>query len=610
MMPNITRGGNTTGLMKYLVGPGRANEHENPHIIAHGEDQVIQNVDGVLTGEDATSIASELDTYMNFYGVYPKGNVVQYDYETDTRYLIERTANHVWHCSLSLAPDEPPLSDEQWKEVAHDFMTDMGFIDPGKAPARWVAVHHGTSKAGGDHIHIVANIVRTDGTRVNLHNDFKRSQQACNTLEHKYGLAVVEGREHGRGSINDSAQALNAAAKKGQRLTDRARLETRVRAAATAAETESDFINLVRHCGVRIRPFFAKGTTDVITGYSVALHTTDGTKPQWYGGGRLARDLTLTRLRQRWPDTPLSAQHAAHTWRQAWRGGKDTPAVTTPWRERLRAIEQVRERVQATDYNNPVALADLTQDIAGIYSAAATTHAGTSLGRAFDTAARQLGRAAQIKTRPAISNPTDPATRIATSTLLFYAAQDPNMRQIIVMHQALRLIQELAALYKQAQQTRTAEILLRDTQAAYQHINRHIDTSELTQALTDKRSELTRASVAVIEREREQPQATPLADTVEKELLEPTAQKQREAKLSAAMRVPGFGPPTTSQSTAATSKPSEENLPEQLAHLPEHVRRVLAVMPTATDYQFTPKKTDTSEPDAPKPPEPKRGRTL
>ena len=34
MMPNIVQGGNTGGLMRYLVGPGRANEHVRPHLVA------------------------------------------------------------------------------------------------------------------------------------------------------------------------------------------------------------------------------------------------------------------------------------------------------------------------------------------------------------------------------------------------------------------------------------------------------------------------------------------------------------------------------------------------------------------------------------------------
>ena len=40
MIPNIISGGDTGGLMRYLVGPGRAAEHENPHVIAGSRDIV------------------------------------------------------------------------------------------------------------------------------------------------------------------------------------------------------------------------------------------------------------------------------------------------------------------------------------------------------------------------------------------------------------------------------------------------------------------------------------------------------------------------------------------------------------------------------------------
>lgn len=37
-MPNITHGGNARELMVYLLGPGRANEHADQHILAGTED--------------------------------------------------------------------------------------------------------------------------------------------------------------------------------------------------------------------------------------------------------------------------------------------------------------------------------------------------------------------------------------------------------------------------------------------------------------------------------------------------------------------------------------------------------------------------------------------
>ena len=43
MIPNIVTGGDTGGLMRYLVGPGRANEHENPHVIAGSRDSTTRS---------------------------------------------------------------------------------------------------------------------------------------------------------------------------------------------------------------------------------------------------------------------------------------------------------------------------------------------------------------------------------------------------------------------------------------------------------------------------------------------------------------------------------------------------------------------------------------
>ena len=40
MMPNIVRGDRASGLMTYLVGSGRANEHIEPHLVA-GDDALM-----------------------------------------------------------------------------------------------------------------------------------------------------------------------------------------------------------------------------------------------------------------------------------------------------------------------------------------------------------------------------------------------------------------------------------------------------------------------------------------------------------------------------------------------------------------------------------------
>ena len=105
------------------------------------------------------------------------------------------------------------------------------------------------------------------------------------------------------------------AARSGAVEVDSHRLERAARAAATASLDEGEFVRRLRRGGVLIRPRFAAGRDDVVAGYSIAVRPADGDKPIWFGGGRLARDLTLPRLREGWPDRPETAQGAVEEWR-------------------------------------------------------------------------------------------------------------------------------------------------------------------------------------------------------------------------------------------------------------------------------------------------------
>ncbi|MEK8229321.1 relaxase/mobilization nuclease domain-containing protein [Oerskovia sp. M15] len=111
-----------------------------------------------------------------------------------TAYDVQVTGGHVWHCSLSLRADEGLLTGEQWNAIANDFVRAMGFDDNEgtKAPCRWVAVRHGVSTNGNDHIHLAVNLVREDGTKASVHNDFRRAQAAVRALEVKHGLEQLE----------------------------------------------------------------------------------------------------------------------------------------------------------------------------------------------------------------------------------------------------------------------------------------------------------------------------------------------------------------------------------------------------------------------------------
>lgn len=339
MMPNITRGDRAMGLMSYLVGAGRSNEHTDPHLVA-GDDVVMAwHSDNALGGESAKQIAKHLDAPQKAFGT-------------------QVSQGHLWHCSLSLRAEEGALTDQKWQEIAEDFIAGMEFdSNQGtKAPCRWVAVHHGTSKRGNDHIHLVVNLIREDGTKAVAHRDFVRAQNVARALEVKHGLEQLESRTVAvatRGyhpaerdaqararavaiysrtpeaartpwAVLPKAQRDSLAAAQLDSIEPRYRLAVAVRGYATASRTEDEFVRRARRGGLLIRPRFADGRSDVIVGYSVARRPVAGERPIWYGGGHLARDLTLTRLRDGWDDNASDATLAAAEWRAAFLGQRCT----------------------------------------------------------------------------------------------------------------------------------------------------------------------------------------------------------------------------------------------------------------------------------------------
>ncbi len=234
-------------------------------------------------------------------------------------------------------------TDAKWNAIATDFVAAMGFDDNDgtKAPCRWVAIRHGLSKAGNDHVHIAVNLVREDGTKASTPLDYVRAQSAARALEVKHGLEVLESSKGERATRGyspaeqarvEERSALFAQRKyeahaekiggdvtpwpprrrrdRQTRITTEIRLNAprndlarKVRASASASENEAEFVRRLRRSGVVVRPPLRDGQTDVITGYSVAAKPAPVERPIWYGGGHMGRDLTLPRLRAEWPDS-------------------------------------------------------------------------------------------------------------------------------------------------------------------------------------------------------------------------------------------------------------------------------------------------------------------
>jgi len=116
----------------------------------------------------------------------------------------------------------------------------------------------------------------------------------------------------------------------------RVTLRRAVSLAAASASSEPEFFARLAEAGILVRTRFSTRTPCEVTGYAVALpaDTAPG-GPVWFGGGKLAADLTLPRLRSRWqpartapsgPFTPFTPQERNAVWEHAARTAADASA--------------------------------------------------------------------------------------------------------------------------------------------------------------------------------------------------------------------------------------------------------------------------------------------
>src|SRR6266480_5234151 len=109
-------------------------------------------------------------------------------------------------------------------------------------------------------------------------------------------------RRHAGPPGRSTAAETEQAARHGQAEPARVTLRREVCTAAAAAGSEREFFARLRAAGVLIRERHSTVNPGEVTGYAVGMpgHTAQDGGVVWYGGGKLAADLTLPRLRARW----------------------------------------------------------------------------------------------------------------------------------------------------------------------------------------------------------------------------------------------------------------------------------------------------------------------
>lgn len=465
MIVKITRGGRTAGLMAYLVGPGRSNEHEAAHLVGGSAGVMAWYSTDELSLSDSAQVGDYLDKPRQVSGTQITAPVKDYDDAAGRMVATgERRDAHVWHCSLSLAPDHDALGDDRWEQIATEFVDEMGFTETsGKSPCRWVAVHHGTSKNGGDHIHIAVNLVREDGTKASVHYDYKRASAIVAKLEENHGLHVVDGRQTGRSARPESRAETETAVRGGESETYSSRLSRTVRACAASSEDEAEFVRRCRREGLWVRPRFAASSHDVVVGYSVAERPPHGQSATWRAGGYLGRDLTLPRLRQSWEDSPVAAAQATAEWTAAWRGqpiaapGREGLTVDPQlWKTYAAEVAGLREHLRQVPMDDHSTWAHVAHETSGAFAAWSLRLEQTPgpLAEASETLAASAALHAR-NTKPA---PIRGLSMRGPAYMLMALAAGTDSRtgQAIIMRQLLNTLRALHDAQVASGQARTA----------------------------------------------------------------------------------------------------------------------------------------------------------
>jgi len=490
----MQRGTRTRGLVEYLFGPGRAEEHTNQRIVAAWDPawQGLTHPDGV----QRALLAAEVDAPVH---KLPEA---------------AKPAEHVYHVSISNHGQDRNLSDAEWATVAEAVADKLGLSGTDtRAGARWFAVHHGAASGDRDHIHFVATLVREDWRGIYLNKDKLALREVAKEMTTRFGLAVRT-REPGAGArglsrpelavsqdpvLADPGQqravdTVKAATNEGgeQQLdrtgaagavvesgapveVPRRRLERAVRAAAMAASTEAQWLARLGELGVAVEARWARGGARVV-GYRVALLDTpreqDRSKAVWFGGGKLAHDLTLPALRAGW----ARESNPAAAWRRApsaapapTEAGLDAAAEPTSIRP---APEQLSRDFAAatTTLRGAVMTARLlggdgaevaraARDTGGLLAAIAE-HAPPADRRRLVQASAHLSRVGQVEHGQARSPLSTGFAQVAVTVLT--AASGGTASTAVLLAQVARLTRTVAELH--AVQSRVAAA--RDTARA------------------------------------------------------------------------------------------------------------------------------------------------
>ncbi|MFI0718137.1 relaxase/mobilization nuclease domain-containing protein [Streptomyces sp. NPDC021224] len=278
MIPSVKNpGSNTRGLLAYLYGPGRHDEHRDPHVVASFSPLGLPD-----PGRDQDATLTQLR------------DVLDAPVALRNEGFGRKVTDHVWHCPVRTAPGDRYLSDAEWGEIARRIVHVAGIAPDGDPLAcRWIAVRH-----ADDHIHIVATTVREDGRRPKIHNCGMRAQAEARLIEKELGLHQVAPGDRTGDRLPTQAE-MHKADRLGWEQTSREWLQQRIRAAIPHAAGVDELLDYLQADGVEVK--ISRYPSGDLRGYAVGRPgdlKADG-QQVYISGSKIAPDLSLPKLQDR-----------------------------------------------------------------------------------------------------------------------------------------------------------------------------------------------------------------------------------------------------------------------------------------------------------------------
>lgn len=489
MIAKVLRsGGSTKGLVRYLFGAGERNEHQAPRLVA-GWDDLDRIAPDLAQGDTALR---------GLAGLLDAPNKAAGGGDGSIYHLILSSARP--DPLKGLGPD-PALSDEQWAGIARDVLERIGVISGGDQDGvRWVAVRH--DQAGAEHIHVVATLATQQShRRVHPRNDFYRLGEGCRAAESRHGLRPTAPRDR-TSTPPPGRPEREKTARLGRPEPARDVLRRQVREAVGRASSSSGFLDELRGAGLLVRERLSPGTGD-LTGYSVALAGGDrdsAGEPIFYGGGRLASDLTLPKVRARFGEATAVRPLQAAADPDAPSAGSPTavgpaPRLSAPereqvWQQAQHAAEQAT-RVINGHAQDPAAAADAAWAASDFLAGAARLVAGDGRAGPLEQAARDLDRAAREQWGR-VPAPSQAGQGLRAASGLLLAARFVQSAEV---SRLLALLAQVAALADSVTRMREAQgraaqaaAARRASEALQAAYNARTGTAQLAQATIAGRS--------------------------------------------------------------------------------------------------------------------------